>query len=460
LAPCNGDCHRLYRPAVTGEQLNTPSILPEATPSRLRRLQGSTLALLVAAGTLNYFDRSALAIANPLIRQELDLSLGQMGLLLSAFLWAYAIAQLPGGALVDRFGARRLLGAALAFWSSAQSACGLALNLTQFTVARAGLGLGEAPMFPCAVQVTRSWFPPRRRALVTGTWNCVSTLGPTLAPPLLTALMLAFGWRSMFISLGVVGILIAASWFLAYRDRRELPLTEAERMTLGVEGTPEAPPTLSDWRSLFRFRATWGLILGYFGVIYLLWLFGSWLPGYLEIQRHMDVRKTGWVAAIPFAFGVLGSVGSGWLADRLLRAGRSPIATRRSMIIVALIGMATFTFRAAYTDSDVWAVACIAGALFGNGCCTAMTWSLVAEVAPSHCSASLAGITNFGGYLGGALAPVATGFIVERTGSFALALILAAVLAGLSALALFILVPDRPILISARKPAARLTPTT
>jgi MFS family permease len=441
--------------------MNTPLILMEAAPSpRLRRLQVSSLALLVAAGTLNYFDRSALAIANPLIRRELGLSLGQMGLLLSAFLWAYAVAQLPGGALVDRFGARRLLGAALAFWSSAQGACGLAVNLTQFTVARAGLGLGEAPMFPCAVQVTRSWFAPRRRALVTGTWNCVSTLGPTLAPPLLTALMLAYGWRTMFIALGVVGIVIAATWFLTYRDRRELPLTSEERAVLAIEDTPDPPPAFGEWRSLFGFRATWGLILGYFGVIYLLWLFGSWLPGYLEIQRHMDVHKTGWVAAIPFAFGVVGSIGSGWLADRLLRAGRSPIATRRSMIIIALVGMAAFTFGAAYADSDAWAVACIAAALFGNGCCTAMTWSLVAEVAPPHYSASLAGITNFGGYLGGALAPVATGFIVERTGSFALALILASILSGLSALALFALVPDRPILISAREYAARFTPYT
>jgi MFS family permease len=414
-------------------------------------MQKSALTLLVVAGTLNYFDRSALAIANPLIREELGLSLSQMGLLLSAFLWAYAFAQLPGGALVDRLGARRLLGAALGFWSIAQGAAGFVTNLGQFAIARAGLGLGEAPMFPCAASVTRAWFPIRNRALVTGTWNCVSTLGPTLAPPVLTATMLAFGWRAMFIILGVVGLVLAVIWFAIYRDPSEVDLTTEERSELGQEVTSQAvKPTFADWRRLFAFRATWGLVLGYFGTIYMLWLFGTWLPGYLEIQRGMDVRLTGWVAAIPFGFGVVGSVGSGWLADRLLKAGHAPISTRKRILITALIGGALFTLCAAYAVTDFVAVACIAGALFCNGCCTSMNWSLVGEVAPANSTASLGGITNFGGYIGGALAPITTGFIVQYTGSFAFALILAAVLAGLSALALFLLVPDRPIVLASR----------
>jgi len=413
-------------------------------------MQKSALTLLVFAGTLNYFDRSALAIANPLIREELGLSLSQMGLLLSAFLWAYAFAQLPGGALVDRLGARRLLGAALAFWSIAQAAAGFVTNLGQFAIARAGLGLGEAPMFPCAASVTRAWFPIRNRALVTGTWNCVSTLGPTLAPPLLTATMLAFGWRAMFVILGVVGLVLAVVWFALYRDPGEVDLTTEERSELGQEVTTQAvKPSFADWRRLFAFRATWGLVLGYFGTIYMLWLFGTWLPGYLEIQRGMDVRLTGWVAAIPFGFGVVGSVGSGWLADRLLKAGHAPISTRKRILIIALIGGALFTLCAAYAVTDFVAVACIAGALFCNGCCTSMNWSLVGEVAPVNSTASLGGITNFGGYIGGALAPITTGFIVQYTGSFAFALVLAAVLAGLSALALFLLVPDRPIVLAA-----------
>jgi MFS family permease len=415
-------------------------------------MQISSLVLLVAAGTLNYFDRSALAIANPMIRKELGLSYAEMGILLSVFLWAYAFSQLPGGALVDRFGARRLLGAALGVWSVAQSVAGFATSLIQFSTARAALGIGEAPMFPCAAWVTRAWFPVRNRALVTGIWNCVSTFGQTLAPPLLTAVMISFGWRAMFVVLGVIGVLVTLVWFAVYRDPNEITLTNQELRALGVAETRNAiKPTFADWRRLFEFRATWGLGLGFFGIIYFLWLFGTWLPGYLEIQRHMDVKQTGWVAAIPFGFGVVGSIGSGWLADWLLRLGYSPIRSRKSPIIVALIGMAVSTVAAAYAKSDLWAITCIAGALFCNGCGTSLTWSLVAEVAPENCTASLGGITNFGGYLGGAMAPLATGFLVQREGNFVSALILASILAGLSALAFFFLVPNRPIVLSVKQ---------
>jgi sugar phosphate permease len=398
---------------------------------RLRRMQTRSLSLLVAAGTLNYLDRGALAIANPRIRDDLGLSIEQMGVLLSAFLWAYALSQIPGGALVDRLGARRLLGGALALWSMAQSAAGLSVNLIQFVIARGVLGMGEAPMYPSATWVTRAWFPLERRALVTGTWNSSSTLGPTLAPPLLTALMLTFGWRAMFVMLGVFGLLLALAWSVLYRD----PFEETGAPTTAML----AVPTLTDWCGLFNRKVTWGLVLGYFGIIHLLWLFSSWLPGYLEIQHHMDVRTTAWVAAIPFALGICGNLSSGWLADRLLREGYNPLAIRRTIILAAMLAMAVFTFAAAYAHTPDWAIACISGALFCNGASTTMMWCLVSEVAPSNLTASLGGIINCGGYLGGALAPLATGYIAQRTGSFMLAMDLAAAIATLSAIAFFVL---------------------
>ena len=134
--------------------------------------------MLVLAGTLNYIDRATLSVANPLIRNELGLSVADMGLLLSAFLWAYAFFQLPGGALVDTVGPRRLLTAGLAVWSVAQAAAGLVGSFGQFCVARVFLGLGEAPMFSSAVRVVRDWFSPRQRGLAMGICNTTSSLGP------------------------------------------------------------------------------------------------------------------------------------------------------------------------------------------------------------------------------------------------------------------------------------------
>jgi sugar phosphate permease len=206
----------------------------------------------VIAGTLNYVDRAALSIANPLIREELGLSIADMGLLLSAFLWAYAFSQLPGGALTDRVGPRRLLGLGLFVWSLAQAAAGLVGSFWQFVVARVFLGAGEAPMFSGAARVVRDWWNVRDRGLPTGIWNRASSLGPTIAPPLLTVLMISFGWRWMFVSIGLLGIVVAIVWYTVYREVAETALSPGEAHHL-TEGEEEPPPaqhvTLAEWSS-------------------------------------------------------------------------------------------------------------------------------------------------------------------------------------------------------------------
>ncbi len=416
-------------------------------PSRVKTAQRAALIMLVLAGTVNYVDRAALSVGNPLIRQELNLSVADMGLLLSSFLWAYAFFQLPGGALIDRVGPRRLLGTGLTIWSIAQAIAGFVGSFWQFSIARVFLGLGEAPMFASCVRVVRDWFNPRQRGLAMGICNSTSSLGPCIAPPILTLLMLNFGWRAMFIIMGVVGIIVAIIWFSGFRDARESDLTKEEKsfLTEGEEQAVQTPVTFREWGGLFRFRTTWGLILGFFGIVYMTWLFQGWLPGYLEIERHMSIQKTGWVASIPFLCGVIGSVGFGWITDRLMAAGLSPVNSRKLPIIVGLIGMAVFTFIAAKAESDVVAVACISIAVLCNGGASGMSWSLAGVSAPANCTASLGSMMNFGGYIGGALAPTVTGFIVQATGSFVPALITGAAIALVAALAYLLIIRGEPI---------------
>src|SRR6185437_11939565 len=162
-------------------------------------------------------------------------------------------------------------------------------------------------------------------------------------------------------------------------------------------------------------------------------------------QRHMSIPKTGLVAAIPFAFGVVGSIGGGWIADRLMRAGFSPVNSRKLPVIVGLLGMAGFTVVAAEAASDMVAVAAISAALMFGACASGMSWALASIAAPSNCTASLGSIQNFGGYLGGALAPTVTGFIVQATGTFVPVLLVGAVIALASALAYLVVIPNRPI---------------
>src|ERR1700722_8281232 len=299
----------------------------EPAPPRLKTIQRVALGLLVVAGVVNYIDRATLAVANPLIREELGLFIADMGYLLSAFLWAYAFSQLPTGAMVDRLGPRILLTMGLTLWSLAQLLGGLVRNFGEFFGARILLGIGEAPQFPTGARVVRDWFNQRDRGLATGVFNCASSLGTAIAVPLLTYLMLSFGWRTMFVVMGVAGLIVAALWYLLYRNPGEVALTAPENAyrTQGDPPGQRTKVTFGEWKLLFRFKTTWGMIFGYFGCIYLTWIYTAWLPGYLEIERHMSVKYTGWAAAVPFACGVVGGVLGGYIADTLVRRGVEPL---------------------------------------------------------------------------------------------------------------------------------------
>jgi sugar phosphate permease len=413
---------------------------------RLKWVQRGALAMLVVAGVINYIDRATLAVANPLIREDLGLSIADMGYLLSAFLWSYAFAQLPTGAMVDRLGPRILLTFGLSLWSLAQVLGGLVRGFGEFFGARILLGIGEAPQFPTGARVVRDWFNQRDRGLATGIFNCASSLGTAIAVPLLTFLMLAFGWRTMFMIMGVAGLAMAAVWYFAYRNPEERTLTSEENVyrTQGDPPGQRTKVTLREWMLLFRFRTTWGMILGYFGCIYLTWIYTAWLPGYLEIERHMSVKFTGVAAAIPFAFGVVGGVVGGYIADILLRRGVAPLKSRRYPAAIALLGTAICTAAAAYVSSNVLAIVFISASLFLVYVTSTCAWALSSVAVPTNCTASIGAMQNFGGYLGGALAPTVTGLIVQHTGSFVPALVVGALI-GVASAASYLFIVDQPI---------------
>ena len=427
---------------MSGPQLATP----ELATSRLKTIQRVALALLVVAGVVNYIDRATLAVANPLIREELGLSIADMGYLLSAFLWAYAFAQLPTGAMVDRLGPRILLTMGLTLWSLAQLLGGLVRNFGEFFGARVLLGLGEAPQFPTGARVVRDWFNQRDRGLATGVFNCASSLGTAIAVPLLTYLMLSFGWRGMFVIMGVSGLVVAALWCVIYRNPGEVALT-AQENTYRTQGDPpgqRTKVTFAEWKLLFRFRTTWGMIFGYFGCIYLTWIYTAWLPGYLEIERHMSVKYTGWAAAVPFACGVVGGVVGGYIADILVRKGVEPLRSRRYPAALALLGTAACTVAAAYVSSNTLAIAFISVSLFLLYVTSTCAWALSSVAVPTNCTASIGAVQNFGGYLGGALAPTVTGLIVQHTGSFVPALVVGALIGVISA-GSYLFIVDQPL---------------
>ena len=419
----------------------------QAKTPRLRRIQWIAITFLTLAGIVNYLDRSTLSIANHSVSGELGLSASQMGLLLSAFSFSYAFAQLPMGALLDRFGARLMLGVGMLVWSVAQLFGGFVHSLQHFLVARIFLGIGEAPQFPAGAKVVSEWYSLRERGRPTGIFITSSTIGPALAPPILTGLLLAFGWRWMFIVMGVMGIAVAIAWYLVYRNRREVTLAP-EEVTHLTEEEPHARAerrmTGAEWRGLFASRTTWGMIFGFMGVIYMVWLYLTWLPAYLEQERHLSIAKTGWFVSIPYLFGTLGMLSSGFVADGLMARGIAPIRSRKWPICTGLIFAAVFTVPAAYTPNVTLAIVYLSLAMYFINMASGGAWALVSVAAPRHLVASLGSIQNFGGYFGGSFAPFITGVVVDQTHSFVDAFLISAGVSFAAAL-VYIFVVRAPI---------------
>lgn len=409
--------------------------------ARLTKVQNTALILLVFSGLINYLDRSTLSIANSAVRSEMGLSASQMGLLLSAFSLPYAFAQLPMGVLLDKLGARVTLGFGMLLWSIAQLAGGFVRTVNQFFIARLLLGVGEAPQFPAGAKVFSDWFALKERGRPTGIFVASTTIAPALAPPVLTALMFSVGWRGMFIVMGAAGILVAIAWYSIYRDRREVPLTVDEIAYL-EDGQPpdDRPMTAAEWRGLFRQRTTWGMIFGFMGVIYMVWLYLTWLPAYLEQERGLPLATAGWVMTIPYLAGTFGQLSSGIVADALLARGLKPINSRKWPICIGLVLAAAFTVPAAYTPSLTSAIVFISCAMFFINLASGGAWALVSVAAPRRLVASLGSLQNFGGYLGGSFAPIITGVMVDRTHSFVNALLISAAVAIAGAISYIVLV--------------------
>lgn len=419
---------------------------------RIRRIQKTALILLLVSGVISYVDRASLAVGLPLIRRDLGISIAHSGVLLSAFLWIYAISQLPVGAAIDRFGARLMLSAGLALWSFAQILGGMVSSFREFIGVRALLGVGESPQYPSCARVVADWFGLRDRGLATGVWNCSSSLGTAVAAPLLTILMIHLGWRWMFIAMGLTGLVVGLSFYGLHRDPKHLSLSAVELEYLSGSEGERQPVSLRDWRRLFGFSTTWGMVSGFFGIVYMTWLYYAWLPQYLEIQWHLSIARTGWVAAIPFACGVIGSVTGGRVCDLLARRGYPAINSCKIPIVCVLFAVVLCTVLAAYSRSSLLAVVFISLSLFIiNGGSTA-AWAMATVAAPQNYAASLGSIQNFGGYLGGALAPVVTGYMVQATASFRSALLVAAGIALIAGLGHLILVRDPISMIGKAEP--------
>lgn len=382
-------------------------------PRQLPVRQATTLILLFAAGVINFFDRASLSVANTTVRAEMHLSATQMGWLLSAFSLAYGFSQLPLLALLERLGTRRTLGAGLGLWSAAQMLTGLVRGMGSFIGLRVLLGAGEAPFYPCGMQIVRESFPDGTRARATAFLNMSQTLAMAAAPPVLTIVMLRFGWRWMFCSLGVGGLLVGAAWISRSIDRAALDTSGHVVTNAGVPGA---------WKGLLRYRTMWGMMLGWSGINYTVWLYTAWVPGYLEESRHLDLAKTAWLAAIPFLFGAAGMALSGVVSDWLVRREVGLAKVHRLSLVLGMILSAIGTFVVGHSHTTTMAIMGISTALFFVHFAGTSGWGYAQTMGSNLYAAHVGALMNFASFTIASAAPIVTGWLLDRTRSFTLAL--------------------------------------
>lgn len=383
----------------------------------LQRTRWLFVTLLVLGGIVNYLDRSTLSVGNTTIAGDLDLTNTQMGLLLSAFSWPYALANLPAGYLVDRFGAKRMYAWAAGTWSAVTVLTAIARGFGPLYAARVALGIAESPFFTSGLKVSERWFAKDERSLPIALINTGSQIANAIAPPLLTFLIIAFGWRGMFVTVGLLGIVIVVGWLLTYRE----PTPEEETVIKG-EAAPSAATatregsTLRDWAALLRLPNTWFMVIGAFGIFYTVWVYLTWLPSYLETDRGFSLAEAGWVAALPFLCGIVGVLVGGVLSRALVVRGLPVLRARKIPIVGGALLAAVSVIPVAYIDNTVLNILLLCLGYFFSQVPIGVIWTLASDVAPVGRVASLGAIQNFGGFLGAALAPVVTGAILDATG--------------------------------------------
>jgi MFS family permease len=420
--------------------------LPETAPPTRRRtrrlaLRWVVIGIITLLTITNYLDRGNLSVAAPLIRKDLHISGTQMGLVLSAFVWPYAVMNLPAGWLVDRFGPRIVMAAAGLLWSVAGAVTGLARNVGVFLGLRALLGVAEAPMFPAALKAATEWFPERERARAVSVYIAATQVGLALAPPIATALIVGFGWQAMFVLMGLMGLVAVLAWWAVYRrPERQRWISESEldyiRSGQSDDSRRAERGSVSgrEWFGLFAYSQTWTMMVGAFCLQYVFWFYITWLPSYLESAQHFTLNKAGLLAALPYVAGGVAVLLGGRFADLLVDRGVAPLHARRWTMAGGALLTAMALAATAGSTSPGLAVTLLTVGMFTYSLCSGPYWTLGNDVvrSPRLCG-SVSSIQNFGGFLGGACAPVVTGFLVDRAGGFVPALLTAAGLALVSA---------------------------
>jgi ACS family glucarate transporter-like MFS transporter len=394
------------------------------------------LLLLVFAG-IAYVDRVNLSVAGKPIAQELGLSPVMLGYLFSSFLWAYVLMMLPGGRLIDRWGAHVMASVATIVWSAAQMATGAAVGVVTMLLARLGLGVGEAPFSPVIYRSVRAWSPYTERGTATAFISAGGSLGPALGAPLAAWLIQSLSWRWSFVITGALGFVWVVVWMsLVSTPEKTRWLPDPERRRILAER--EAGIAVPDhdgvgYLALIRCPAMWGLFISQGCLVYSLYLYLSWLPNYLQTARGLSVVESGVYTSVPFFIATVVNIIVNWVADRLLSAHAVRSGLRRYLVALCLL-MTGAGLLIPYVASLPAVMVLISIAVSFANAGPAANATLTSDLLRSPADAGRAfAFLVLGGNTFGLLAPIVTGYLVAASGSFSSAFFAAGLLALIGA---------------------------
>ena len=412
-------------------------------------MRHTLVALCFLAAFICYLDRVNISVAILAMQAEFGWSNTVKGLVLSSFFVGYLFLQVGAGWLAQRFGGRLVLGVAVLWWSvfTLLTPPAVYVSLAMLIAARIALGIGEAATFPAAFALFSRWVPPAERSRAVAVMLSGAPLG-TLAALLVTGWIVErFGWPAIFYLSGAVGFFWAILWFARIVDdpRRHPRISATELELLAAQPGGDAVAGAVPWRALFSKRPVWALLVNHFCVNWTTYFLVAWLPSYFrDVQGH-SVGGAGLASAVPWLTMFVMMNVAGWIADRLLLRGMSTTAVRKLMQSVGLLGAATFLTLTSMADSAPMAILLMCGTMAFLACTYSGFGANVLEIAPRHAGV-LSGASNTAGTLPGIIAVVTTGWLVDATGTYTAAFVLAAGVSVLGAVIWLLFATSRPVI--------------
>jgi len=379
---------------------------PENPSWPLHRKRWGIVALLFSAAFINYLDRSTIGLALPAIAQDFHLRPIEKGTLLSSFFWSYTLMQIPVGLAIDRLNPRALFATLFALWSLACGLTGMAQTLELLITTRIVLGVGESIYLPGATTIVSRLFSPAERGFPSGLFNSGARAGLAIGGPLIGWLILRYGWRDMFLLVGLAGLSWLVPWLLVFP--RSLPAEHILSSESSLRSARRSALTVN--------RNLLGICVGFFCLDYYAFLFLTWLPDYLVEVRHFSLLSVGGLIAIPYMlFGASEPLG-GWISDYLIRKGYDETRTRKAIIAIAFMAALLIIPAVIVKDQTLAIIFIAATSLIGLS--TANVTVILQSCAPPSQVGLWTGIENCAGNLGGALAPILMGILIAKTNSY------------------------------------------